>query len=357
MRFPDLCTDLSNGVIELDAEESTTALRAIIGAIGEVSPDELTEGARRLLPAVRQVSLGNGGQLAQVTAGLVEAGADPFVLFDALVDRVTAGLEQAARFPALAEKSGALSEPESQEEVDDLLRQVARVAVEAGLSADEAGGVVQAWFTVEDWIPALLLPLQQKRVRQAFADDPARRDRLVVAALAMSEYAESAPWLLGLLQVIDDVPVLVVHRDSGRAYRLTVSGVAENFQLNTLLAATLIGDPADGLIPGERPEQEWVDAATDGEELQPEGGIVARFDLVSADGAPTWPEGQLADIPVVDGYRVLVLDTPRFERSWNTGRVYPLMRPEVVLERILPESEAAAWMQRIKPAKRDLLGG
>ncbi|MFD1367931.1 hypothetical protein [Actinoplanes sichuanensis] len=342
--LPDFCEDLAQGVIALDEDASAAAMRGIIRSLDGAGPAELTEGVRRLLPAVRQVSIGNGGQLAQVAAGLVEAGADPFVLLEVLVERVTDGLEHAARFPVLADKDGGGFEaPGSQEEADALIDRAARAAAQAGISREEGIRITESFFTVDEWIPSLLLPLQQKRVRQAFPG----RERLAAAADAMTDHADAAPWMFGLLQVLDDEPFLVIHRPTGRAFRLTVSGVGDNFQLHTLLAATLIGDPAQGLIEGTRPAPAWIAAATDGPEMQPSGGVRGQFELFGADGERIWGEGRPADIPVLEGHRVVVLDKPSYARSWNTGRVYPLMHPEITLDRKLPESEAATWLSRI----------
>jgi hypothetical protein len=342
--LPDFCGDLAKGVLDLDERASEAAFRAIVGSIEKARPEDLTEGARRLRPALEQVSIGNGGQLAQVAAGLVEAGADPFVLLDVLVERVADGLEHGVRFPALAEKDGGEFEaPASQEEADALIERVARVAAQAGIDREEGIRITESYFTVEEWIPSLLLPAQQKQVRQAFP----QKERLAAAADAMSEHADPAPWLYGLLQVLDDEPFLVLHRPSGRGYRLTVSGVGDNFQLHTLLAATLIGDPAQGLLEGVRPKASWIAAATNGSEMIPPGGVRGHFELYDADGDRIWGEGRPADIPVLDGHRVVVLDKPSYERAWNTGRVYPLMYPEISLDRVLPEAEAAEWLARL----------
>jgi hypothetical protein len=342
--LPDFCGDLAQGVLDLDEKASEAAFRAIVGSIEKAGPAELTEGARRLRPALEQVSIGNGGQLAQVAAGLVEAGADPFVLLDVLVVRVVDGLEHGVKFPVLAEKDGGEFEPpDSQAEADALIERVARAAAQAGIDREEGIRITESYFTVEDWIPSLLLPAQQKRVRQAFPD----RERLAAAADAMSDHADPAPWLYGLLQVLDDEPFLVLHRPSGRGYRLTVSGVGDNFQLHTLLAATLIGDPAQGLVEGVRPKAAWIAAATNGPEMMPPGGVRGQFELFDAEGDRIWGEGRPSEIPVLDGHRVVVLDKPSYERVWNTGRVYPLMYPEITLDEVLPESEAAEWLAKV----------
>jgi hypothetical protein len=285
--------------------------------------------------------------LAQLTAGMVEAGADPFTTLDVLAERVSDGLEHAARFPASPGRSVApCAHPPSAADVDRLEQRVIRAAPAAGLTVEEAGQITMSWFTINDWIPSLLLPLQQKRVRQALP----HRARLTDAAAAMADHAEDVPWLLGLLLVLNDEQIIVIHRDSGHVYEMTISGIGDNFQLHTLLAATLIGDPARGLIPGPPPHPAWIAAATDGE-MAPPGRIRGQFNLATATGDWIWNEGRPADIPVVADRRIVVIDPPPYERTWNIGRAYPLMAPEIRLDRIQPPDEATTWLQRIAPVQ------
>ena len=342
--LPDLCQELAEAVLRLDAPASTRGHRDVVERVPRAGVDELSAGLLRLASALERVALGNGTMLAGLTAGLIEAGADPLPVLDVLVDRVATGLEMAATFGSLADHLGGdVVAPTSADEYRALRE---KVGAAAGLSAEDAGELTQAWFTVNDWIPALLVPLQQKRARQALPE----RERLTAATAAMVEYAEDATWLLGLLLVLDDEPLLVLHRPSGRAYELTISGVGDNFQLHTLLAATLIGDPDRGLIPGERPHPAWTAAATNGD-LAPPDGLRGQFNLVDALGGWIWNEGRPADIPLLGDHRVVVLDPPPFVRTWNIGRTYPLMPPFVALDRILPADEAAAWLARVASAR------
>jgi hypothetical protein len=331
-RLPELCADLSDAVLRLDERASTASFGAVVERVEHADEQELTEGVTRLAPALEKVALGNGGLLAGLVAGLIESGADPRPVLGVLVERVADGLERAAQFAVLADKLGdGLAAPRSVAEHRALQDLIERVAPAAFLTVAEAEAIIQAWFTVNGWIPSLLVPLQQKRARLALP----QRDRLTGATAAVTDRLEDAPWLLGLLLVLDDEPFLVAHRETGRAYELTVGGVGDNFQLHTLLAALLIGDPEQGLLPGEPPEPAWVAAATTGE-MAPAGGIAGRFDLVDAAGEPIWNEGRPAAIPVVEGRRVVILDPPSHSRTWNLGRVYPLMSPEVTLDRIIP---------------------
>ncbi|WP_250036796.1 hypothetical protein [Paractinoplanes maris] len=345
--LPELCTGLAEAVIRLDTKASTKSYRAIVDRLPQADQAELSEALPLLIPALQQVALGNGGLLATLVAGLIEQGADPLPVLPVLVDRVATGLELAARFGVLADKlGGPVTAPTSADEYRELRERLVGAAPEAGLSVGEAGEIAQAWFTVNDWIPSLLLPLQQKGARQALPD----RARLAAAAATMSPHAEDAAWLFGLLEVLDDEPLLVLHRPTRRAFDLTISGVSDNFQLHTLLAATLIGDESRGLLPGEPPAAPWVAAATDGE-LMPAEAIHGQFYLADAAGETIWNEGRPADIALLGDHRVIVLDPPPYERSWNLGRAYPLMRPEVVLNRILPADEAEQWSSRVAPAK------
>jgi len=42
--------------------------------------------------------------------------------------------------------------------------------------------------------------------------------------------------------------------------------------------------------------------------------------------------------PRLEGTRVVVIDPPPYERTWNAGRAYPLMRPSVTVTQIPPGS-------------------
>jgi hypothetical protein len=168
----------------------------------------------------------------------------------------------------------------------------------------------------------------------------------------MREHVGTAHWLYGLLLVLDDEPMVVLHRATGRGYRVTISGIGDNFQLHTLLAAALIGDESRGMVPGKRPTDAEIAAASDGEDMTPAGGIRGNFNLVDAYGEWIWNEGRPADIPELEGTRVVVIDPPPYARSWNPGRAYPLMRPTVTVTGLLPPDEAKHWLSLVKPSQR-----
>ncbi|MFD0348655.1 hypothetical protein ACFQ0M_26560 [Kitasatospora aburaviensis] len=124
--------------------------------------------------------------------------------------------------------------------------------------------------------------------------------------------------LLYLMKMLDDEPLLVLDRPSGTGYLVRMDGLADNFQLHTLLAELLIGG---GHLPGTRPDPEVV-ALSRTAEVDGRRRVTAlgAFNLLAPDGSWIWNEGTPADIPVVDGVRTLVLDPQPYERSWSAGR-------------------------------------
>lgn len=76
--------------------------------------------------------------------------------------------------------------------------------------------------------------------------------------------------------MLDDEPVVVIDHATGHGFRLTMSGVGDNFQLHTPLADRLIGDPARGLLAGPRPAPAWVAAATTAPPQRPAGDLIQR---------------------------------------------------------------------------------
>lgn len=344
--LPELMTALVDTLRQSDERAFDSTMRSVVGRAQQASPEELSEALQGLRPVMERVPHGMGVELARLAAGFVELGGDPRVLLETLALRVAEGLELAARFPAMWEaEAGGEKLPESGES-DKIPFVMER------LRSEESGLAAEAYFTMPEWIPSLLLPLQQADGRKALARNPELAGRLTAAVEATEKLIDGSYWLLGLLLVLDNEKIVVLHRASGRGYELTIGGIGDNFQLHTLLADTLIGDPARGLLDGTPPDPTWVAAASTGPDLQPAGGIQGQFNLVGHTGEWIWNEGRPCDIPKLDGVRVIVLDPAPYSRSWNTGRVYPLMYPAVSLDRQLSEVEAGGWLAKVSPPAR-----
>src|SRR5205814_5151720 len=124
-----------------------------------------------------------------------------------------------------------------------------------------ANRLLGGWYLLDTWCRPITTLLQREDARRTVPD----RAGLTAAVAVLAEHRDELDWIVGLLKVVDGDRLVVLHRESRQGYLLTTSGVSDNFQLHTLLAGVLIGEPATGLIPGERPDPRWFAAATDAE--------------------------------------------------------------------------------------------
>jgi hypothetical protein len=169
---------------------------------------------------------------------------------------------------------------------------------------------------------------------------------------ALRDQGNDSPALVSkLLIVLDDVDILVLHPALRCGYFVRVAGICHNFQLHTLLADALIGDPAAGLLPGPRPDPTIVAMAKDQpfDSDAPAGQAsfhLQTWDAIQPDGThdtnPTahvlWHEGTPADIPDVDGQRIVLLSAVKLPRSWRAPRDWTEMVGEAhIVTKLTPE--------------------
>ncbi|WP_446218851.1 hypothetical protein [Micromonospora sp. IBHARD004] len=341
--------DLVGAVENRDDERFFAALQGVARATPKARRDEVQAALGRLVPVLEQIPFGMGGDLAQLAGSMADYGTDPAVVVPTLVNRATGAMEQAARFEQLHRAAfGAVPDAEDPAQIESTLERFVSSAAERGMTEQDAAGLVEAWFCGGQWVQPVLYLSQRKDVRAMLPERP----RLTAAIDATREQIGTAHWLYGLLLVLDEEPLIVLHRATGRGFRVTISGIGDNFQLHTLLAAALIGDESRGMLPGQRPSAAEIAAASDCEDLTPPGGIRGNFNLVDAAGEWIWNEGRPADIPKLEGMRVVVVDPPPYQRTWNAGRPYPLMRPTVTVHGPLRADEAARWLSLVKPSQR-----
>jgi hypothetical protein len=194
--------------------------------------------------------------------------------------------------------------------------------------------------------PVLFLA-QFQQVRAALP----QRERLIKLIDVARHFVEQAHFLHGLLHVLDDEPLILLHRQTGRGFRLRLTGVGDHRQLHTLLAGLLIGPESLGQLPGRRPADSDLVAASTGEVLDFDEPITGTINLNNAAGARVW-KGIPADITTVDGDTCGGHRPPAVERTWKTGRIYPYMTAQIEFDGELPPDQAATWLSRCAVPKQ-----
>ena len=357
-------TEITRLVDELVAQmrsRSGPGYRQAMGQLAEATRTGGAESATAVIEALAPWLRGLQGDYAAtaVLAGAcVEWGGSPMALVDVLPQRASEAMMLNAAVPefwAEATRWRPLPDPVSAStgRLVKTLGKLARQGVDEGFLTRMA----MSWFDMEDWLKALITVLARGPFRTAVAA-PVKAG-LREHAAAVADRSQRAAWVGQLAAVLDDEPLLVLDPRTRRGYALTMGGIGDNFQLHTLLADRLIGDPDQGLVAGERPALSWVEAATDGDpNLGTSNPAIRRFRLFDAHGGYVYPEGIPADIEPLDGTRVLVLHPPNGTFGMGVGRVFEHMTPTLRLDRVLQPTETQAWFDQMAPAvENDLMAG
>ena len=335
-------SELEDAVAARDGDRTGRAFTSVMNGVQSASDAECVLAGPRLaalLPAFPPI--GPRPMLAMAAGFCVERGADPVVCAEPILDGLRRDLldarEFARRWTATGEAEDELPEPDVKIIDDALLGR---------LDADsyQATRLALAWCSVQQWQPpalAVLCRSAEVRRRHASAIFPACRDLETLDRHDLKCLAYA-------LAVLDDEPLVVLHMPTGTGFEIRIGGIGDNFQLHTLLAHVLVGG---GHVPGTPPSAESVRLATDPEPARGRTGIIATgaFELLTPNGARIWNEGLPDDIPVVEGRRLLVLDEPTYQRSWNADRFLPHLPGTAQLTRVLTADETRTWYAHTSP--------
>ncbi|MCX4658254.1 hypothetical protein [Streptomyces uncialis] len=331
-RFTTAVAGFEAAVRGRDPRTSQEAFAALHQHFERAGESEFADAAPRLAALLAELPPGPRAVTAQLIGACVERGADPLVCAPALLAGLARTLEAAAEFPARwrAAGGGELPQPDAGEP-------------HSGVVARVGEDVARGWWNLPLWETAALAVLNHRAVRGLVPDRPG----LLATAGRIADAADGhLQCLIHALLVLDDEPLVVLHRDTRTGYRMRMTGIADNFQLHTLLAAELAGA---GHVPGEIPAPEAVAVCRDAPGQVPTTGT---FQLTAPDGGAIWNEGTPSDIPVVDGVRLLVLDPPPYARGWPTGRFLAGMPGDLRLERVLDAAETGRWFGSVADEAR-----
>jgi hypothetical protein len=368
-------------------EELNEHSRHISQLYSSATPEDV-EAALRLLaglfPDIPLVALGT----TAITAGaLVENGGDPGIIGPALLDKLQRFADLAATYYervselAIADIEFITTLPKDAESDEIEGERTADAALEAHIQNHgwqqltqrfgptlykEAPEVVLAHMAEQFYRLGLIAHLSRSKPLRSSAR--ARIEMLeAVTRLDKVSFAYRS-FLATMLHVLDDESLVVIHVGQRKGYLVRISGLADNFQLHTLLGGTLIGKPVDGWLIGSAPAAAAVDEFKD-RMPGPEGGtlVTGPFNLfnwtaLQLDGhLPeghsnsehwVWNEGWPAEIAAFEGQRVVLLGNPPYGRGWRAGRQFAGLVGELSVEGKLSATEVDAWLDRLAAAAR-----
>lgn len=328
-------------------EAHTVAQR--IFAVASENPEE-AEKAMKILSAgiVSLKSPYRASYLALLCGAILEDKVNPQPLFSPLltllsssVGQCDAFIEEAKkRYPSILHENGVNTE---------LLQQVqGELEVELPLEAEAFKGFGMLWR------PTMALCLISHEARGEVRKSLSKLENI-------APFMEGVDWLIKLVAVLDEEPLLVIEPSTRLGFRAKMSGVADNFQLHMLIMDVFpLSEPSNH----RRISEELASIARgDGSQQSNESvtGVWNLYDwraLQPNKALPIpgdqgyvhywiWGEGTPADIPLFDQQRVVLLGPPAYERTWTANRIFDHLKAQLNEYKTLTSAEVDDWLERI----------
>ena len=215
-----------------DFEAYNRALRGIIEVGGSAPREQVDAALERIGPLVEKLSLSLAGSgLARVAANLCLHGSDINVLTTVFVERACGAVDNTFVFNMSWDQliGRPIPEPAREQAAIADTQRFIDVACSRGVPRDQAVQVAEAWAFAGAWVQPVLFLMQYQQVRAALP----QRQRLTEVIDVARHLFEQAHFLHGLLHVLDGEPLIALHRETGRGYRLRLTGVGDHRQLHT----------------------------------------------------------------------------------------------------------------------------
>ncbi|MCA9074582.1 MAG: hypothetical protein KDA93_06080 [Planctomycetaceae bacterium] len=330
-------------------QEST---RKYLDEVGHSSLSEIADSMVILADGFRLNDPARAGHVGLVCGALIERGYDPERVVTPLIDYLR----------ELLQKSTALSEACIAQFPKDVQEDVALDEVFAEIReqmAKEMPAETMAWKALEVmWKPGISLLSVSPESRKRAQDLSQWSSRI-------AEYHEGGHWLTLMLSVLDNEPLLVIEPATQMGIVCRMSGVTDNFQLNVLIMDAFpkrrffsrrrVSSSAVSIARGEGPQQSseilygkwnlysWRALATDNSLPNPDDPT-SRTNWI-------WNEGIPSDIPVFDGFRVVLLGPLSYMRMWPSQRTFARLNARLTVDEVLAKEDVASWLQRMMEQK------
>ena len=360
-------------VLELGSDARKEVGAALVDLYRGLFAVELSirnEALRRLAELIATADVSYLGDMGQLAGSLVETGGDPQIALDAMMTRLPALLDAGNRFVSTC-LEGAAEDADAGERMKQRGPEMA-----PSMPAEARAYQASASFC----LGVIAMLSRSIEARRRYCANAA----LIEKAWQLGRAVGPAGFLRKMLQVLDDETLVVLEPELQRGWKVKVRGIADNFQLHTLLAGALVGPANEGWIPGVVGVMQERDAEPPipGRPLNRRAVGLARnlpctprdltvyshvqlwnWEALQADGTlpdnpvttsdhVIWNEGVPADITLFEGARLVLVGACPFSRSWNSGRIFHGMHGDLSIEETLDHDTVSALVHRLAIAPR-----
>lgn len=328
------------------------AVQEFINAGNQAQLAEANEALAIVAELIELENLERGGFVALVCGAMVERGCDPAPLARPLGARLRPLLERSVRFAEACKAQ--MPKPEGEDHDPQAAFEQVRARLSPALPEESA-----AWQALEQfWRPTIVL----------FSLNPVARNAargLREPASKIADLHEGAHWLQLMLSVLDNEPILAIEPATLLGIEGRISGVVDNFQLNTLL---MDGFPRPGFLSRRRVSRRVAEVARGNGPQQTGDVVTAVWNLhtwkaiepglklpdpndYGGSASWIWNEGSPEDIPVLEGRRVILIGPASYPRSWTSQRMFDKLPAKLECEKKLTKEESKAWLEKMLAAK------
>jgi hypothetical protein len=310
------------------------AVHVALNAFKKRDAKGAADGVKVLANAVKRLTGRPQHVLLLALGALVEAGAPPELAWPAVIHQLPETLEGATRFAeACVDEADDPSFPESVKSTGHIVGK--RMPAEAA-----------AWALMA---PKCLAGVACLTRSSKLREETRRNRELLIAAEPLHQLVEPATFLVYAMLVLDKEPLLVIHPESRRGWRLVMNDISTNLELYLLMLDQIVGDPSKGFLKAKRPNPRAVAVLKDPDAVvrkTPEIDIpfhtYAWTGLLPDGTLPdstvdrevqhwVWTEGVPIEIPKFDGERVILLTKPVMKRTEEIEPVFTALAPRVRL--------------------------
>ncbi len=321
-------------------------------SIGRASPEDSRKAMATLASGLNTLEPEPAGVASRVVGAMIEAGHDPRPARAAMLGALQQTLPVCADIADEARAEvGEPPEHIDEDEAEDWLAE--RGAEALNEAAGRRPAAAAAWQRLHEVWPGAIAMFSVDPEARAEAQD------LAPIAERIEDVHEAAGWLRAMLTVLHDEPYVAIEPETRTGVVGRISGIVENFQLCTLLMDEFprdeprVSKAAVAVARGDGPQQ--IDETVTGvwnlftyEALQPGGELPDPAD-VSLSHTWIWNEGMPADIPVLDGHRVILLGPAAYSRQWKAQRMF-LKLPARLTADLLDDDAVGGWLAKIAAA-------
>lgn len=293
-------------------------------------------------------NLTHAGHAAMVLGALIHKGYDPTPAIEPLIGRLNYLLTMCGRLVNAVERELDKTSGSMDREEEDLFDRTLY------LLAPTRPIEMEAWKALSEFF---YLPGVELFCRSHTAQTTGQYLRELTKPIA--HYHRGAHWLDRILAVLFDEPLLVIEPKTQLGFVGKMSGIADNFQLHTLLMDVF---PSQQPCPQPRVSQAVVEIAKgSGSQCDRQQAIVGAWSLYNYDalGADLilpnatdygsshywiWGEGSPAEITLFSGFRVVLLGDPSGDRRFDVQRAFANLPAQITCDRLLSRGEVDAWL-------------